>query len=183
MGRGTEKTFLERRHMDSLRVQGRRLASLIIREMHVKAIGSCHLPTRRYRLLEWLLSKRQENKCWQRCGDKGILGVPTVAQWKRIRLVTLRLRVRSLARLKWVKDPALLCELRCEPAAAALIRSLARELPYAAGAALQSKNKNKNKKKERKGILVPCWRECVNGAATMENRMEVPQTIKSRSTT
>ena len=40
---------------------------------------------------------------------------------------------------QWVKDLALLW-LWCRPAAAALIRPLAWELPYAAGVALKSKN-------------------------------------------
>ena len=39
---------------------------------------------------------------------------------------------------QWVKDPALLC-LWCRPAAAAPIRSLAWDSPYATGAALKSK--------------------------------------------
>ena len=37
---------------------------------------------------------------------------------------------------QWVKDPALLC-LWCRPAAAAPIRSLAWDSPYATGAALK----------------------------------------------
>ena len=46
---------------------------------------------------------------------------------------------------QWVKDLALL-GLRCWLAAAAPIGPLAWELPYAAGAALKSKNKTKQKK-------------------------------------
>ena len=41
---------------------------------------------------------------------------------------------------QWVKDPMLLW-LWCRPAAAALIWSLALELPYATGAALKSQTK------------------------------------------
>ena len=63
-----------------------------------------------------------------------------MAQPKRIRLGTKRLRVRSLAS-QWVKDPALPW-LWCRPAAVALIRPPAWEPPYAAaGVALKSKNK------------------------------------------
>ena len=50
-------------------------------------------------------------------------------------------------------DPALLW-LRCRQAAAAPIRPLAWELPYAAGAALEKeKKKTKKKKKEKKSKL------------------------------
>ena len=45
-------------------------------------------------------------------------------------------------------DVVLLC-LSCRPAGVALIRLLARELPYAAGAALKSKQKQKQKQKQR----------------------------------
>ena len=41
---------------------------------------------------------------------------------------------------EWVKDPALLW-LGCRSAAVALIKPLARELPYAAGAAIKGKKK------------------------------------------
>ena len=41
---------------------------------------------------------------------------------------------------QWVKDPALLW-LWCRPAAAALIRLLAWELPYAVGAALKKRER------------------------------------------
>ena len=41
---------------------------------------------------------------------------------------------------QWVKDPALLW-LWCRPAAAALIRLLAWELPYAMGAALKKRER------------------------------------------
>ena len=47
---------------------------------------------------------------------------------------------------QWVNDPALLW-LCHKPAAAALIQPLARELPYATGAAFK-KNKQTNKQKK-----------------------------------
>ena len=79
--------------------------------------------------------------------------VPVVAQWKRIRLGTMRFRVQSLAFLSglraqrchelWCRsqtcsDPALLW-LWCRPAATALIGHLAWEPPCAARVALKSK--------------------------------------------
>ena len=36
------------------------------------------------------------------------MGVPVVAQWKRIRLVSMRMRVQSLALLSGVDDPVFL---------------------------------------------------------------------------
>ena len=39
--------------------------------------------------------------------NKVLQGIPVVAQRKRVRLGTMRLRVRSLALLKGVEDPAL----------------------------------------------------------------------------
>ena len=76
-----------------------------------------------------------------------------MAQWKRIRLGTVRLCVRSLALLSGLRIWS--ChELWCKsqmhlgsgvavawfrPAATAPIQPLAWELPYAAGAALKSK--------------------------------------------
>ena len=85
-------------------------------------------------------------------------GVPFVAQWKRIRLGTMKLRVRTLASLSGLRiqgccgvgcrhgsDPALLW-LRYRLAAVAAIGPLAWESPYAMGVALKSKTKNKQKK-------------------------------------
>ena len=81
------------------------------------------------------------------------MGVPIMVQWKRIRLVTMRLQVRSLASLSglWIRhclglwcscrcglDPVLLW-LWCRPAAVVLVEPLAWESPYALGAALKSK--------------------------------------------
>ena len=81
-----------------------------------------------------------------------------MAQWKQIRLGTIRLQVQSLALLSGLgsgvavscgighrrcSDPTLLW-LWCRPAAIALIQPVAWELPYAANAAL------KKAKKERK---------------------------------
>ena len=48
---------------------------------------------------------------------------------------------------QWVKDPALLW-LWCRPAAVVLIRPLAWESPYAAGAALKRQKKTKQNKTE-----------------------------------
>ena len=67
-----------------------------------------------------------------------------MAQRKRIRLGTMRLRIQSRAslsglRIQWCR------ELWCRPAAVALIRPLAWEPPYAMGAALKKiKKKKKN---------------------------------------
>ena len=72
-------------------------------------------------------------------------GVPVVVQQKRFQLVSKRMQVRALASLSGLR---ILCFrelwLWRRPAAAALIQTLAWELPYAAGAAL------KRQKKERK---------------------------------
>ena len=66
-----------------------------------------------------------------------------MAQWKRIRLGTMRLQVRSLASLSGLRiwhygrSQMDLVLLWCKLAAAALIQPLAQELPYAAGTALK----------------------------------------------
>ena len=85
------------------------------------------------------------------------LGVPVVAQWKRIRLGPMRWRVRSLASLRGLRirravscgvgrrcgsDPAWLW-LWCRLAVTAPIRPLAWEPPYATGVALESQKKEK----------------------------------------
>ena len=77
------------------------------------------------------------------------LGVPVMAQWKRIQLGTMRLGDSIPGLAQWVKDPVFR-ELWCRsqtrlgsvllwrrPAATAPIRPLAWEPPYAAGAALK----------------------------------------------
>ena len=69
-------------------------------------------------------------------------GVPVVVQRTRIRLGTVRLRVRSLVLLSGVKDLALLWLWR-RPVATAPIRPLAWEPPYAAGTALKDKKMKK----------------------------------------
>ena len=73
-------------------------------------------------------------------------GVPIVARWKWIWLVSMRLRVWSLASLRglWIWH---CCELWCRLAATAPIRPLAWESPYAMGAALK-----KAKRKKERGI-------------------------------
>ena len=68
------------------------------------------------------------------------LGVPVVVQWKRIRLGTMRWRVRSLASLSGLRIQRC-CELWCRPAAVALIGPLAWEPPYPEGAALKPRKK------------------------------------------
>ena len=79
-----------------------------------------------------------------------VFGVPMLRQWKRIRLGTMRLWVQSLALLmscgvgrRHASDLELLW-LWCRWALVALIRPLAWEHPYAAGAALKSKKEKKN---------------------------------------
>ena len=90
------------------------------------------------------------------------MGVPIAAQQKWIRLVSKRIRVWSLASLSglriwhchelWFRSQTRLgfgiavAVLRCRPEAAALIRPLAWELPYALSEALKRK-KNKTKQK------------------------------------
>ena len=67
-----------------------------------------------------------------------------MVQRKSIRLGTMRIWVQSLASLSGLRIQHC-CELWCRPAAAAPIRPLAWELPYAEGAALEkTKTKNKN---------------------------------------
>ena len=77
--------------------------------------------------------KEHEEKCegkmrklltWNQNGRRG---VPTMAQWQRIRLVSMRMRVRSLA--------------SCSRPGNTSSTPLAWELPYATGAVLKSKNK------------------------------------------
>ena len=55
-------------------------------------------------------------------------------------------------------DVVLLC-LSCRPAGVALIRLLARELPYAAGAALKSKQKQKQKQRQKQNKTKKTQRE------------------------
>ena len=90
---------------------------------------------------------------WRRnTEDQVFLGVPIMAQWKRIWLASMRTRVQCLALLSGLRiwhycevwcshrcssDPMLLC-LWCRPAATALIWPLAREPPYAMGVALKT---------------------------------------------
>ena len=65
-----------------------------------------------------------------------------MVQWKRIRLVSMRTQVRSLASLSGLRTRHC-CELWCRLAAIALIRPLAWELQYAAGAAFKKNFKKK----------------------------------------
>ena len=120
------------------------------------------------------IKKSTNNKCWRGCGEKGTYtvgrnvnycshygegmlflnkveaGVPVVMQWKRIRLGTVKFRVRSLALLSGLR---IWCcyELWRRLVATALIQLLAREPPYASGAALKrQKDKKKQNKKTKK---------------------------------
>ena len=89
-----------------------------------------------------------------------------MAQWKGIRLVSMRMWVRSWPLSvgqeygvamscgighKCYSDPTLLW-LWCRPAAAAPIRPLAWELLYASGVPLKSKKKKKKERKEEREI-------------------------------
>ena len=87
----------------------------------------------------------------------GTAGVPVVTQWKRIRLGTIRLRVRSLTLLSglrirrccelWCRSKSgsdlVLLWLWCGPAAVAPIGPLAWEYPYTMGAAPRRKKRKK----------------------------------------
>ena len=80
-------------------------------------------------------------------------GVPVVAQWKQIQLISMRTQVLSLIWLSGLGSSIVVsCGLGCRPdsdlvllllwyrlAVATLIRALAWELPYAVGTALKSK--------------------------------------------
>ena len=68
-----------------------------------------------------------------------------MAQWKRIQLAFMRIRVPSLASLSGLKALVLLW-LWCRQAAVAPIRRLAWEPPYATGAALKRPKKKKRGK-------------------------------------
>ena len=98
----------------------------------------------------------------------GSSGVPLEAQQKHIWLVLMRVKGPSLASLSelrilhchelWCRsrsgsDPMLLW-LWCRLAAAAPIRSLAWEPPYATGAALKSKKAEKNDTKGKKLLFI-----------------------------
>ena len=68
-----------------------------------------------------------------------------MAQWKRIQLGTMSLRVRSLASRSGLKIRC--CrELWCRPAATAPIRPLTWEPPYAMGAGLEKTKRQKEKR-------------------------------------
>ena len=116
------------------------------------------------------------NNMWRSNHDKGTFGalknktknkeVPVVAQRKQIRLVTMRLQVRSLASLSGLRiqhchelwsrsqmqlrscDPGLLW-LWCRPAAVAPIQHLAWELPHATVTSPKKQSKTKQKTERR----------------------------------
>ena len=76
--------------------------------------------------------------------DKAFPGFPAVVQWLKNPIsaaqVAVEAQVPSPAWPSGLKDLALL-HLRCRLAAAALIRPLARERPYATGVAIKRKKK------------------------------------------
>ena len=75
-------------------------------------------------------------------------GVPVVAQWLTNPTRNHEVEGLILGLAQWVKDLVFLW-LWCKPVATALIRPLAWEPPYAAGAALKTKTKDKLKKKKK----------------------------------
>ena len=75
-----------------------------------------------------------------------------MAQWKQIRLVSMRMQVQTLASLSGLRIQPYCHELWCRIAAAALIQPLAWELPYASGVALKKKKIDKT---NMKGLYWP----------------------------
>ena len=84
-------------------------------------------------------------------------GVPVMAQWKQIRLRTMRLRVQSLALLSGLRIQRYF-ELwfGSQVAAVAPIQPLAWEPPFATGAALKKKKKKVSLSPQRKPVLGLC---------------------------
>ena len=103
----------------------------------------------RVTLLDSRNDHRLVNQLYSNNTLKNSLGVLIVAQWKRIQLGTMKLRVRSLALLSGLGIQCC-CELWCRLVATAPIRPLAWEPPYAAGAALEMAKRQKKEKKEKK---------------------------------
>ena len=98
-------------------------------------------------------------------GKRAGVEFPSWLSGLRTRLVSVRVRVRSLALLSGGSSVAMSCSvghrhgldpellwLWCRQAAVVLIRPLARELPYASGIALKTKQKN-----EKEGGGVRQW--------------------------
>ena len=100
--------------------------------------------------------------CYYCSLERGELGLPFMAQWKQIRLVSMRMQIWSLASLSGLRirhyvswsvggrrgsDLALLW-LWYRSAATALFWPLAWELPYAMGMTLKSKKTKQNKTKQ-----------------------------------
>ena len=106
------------------------------------AAPSCHKTKGQNLVFLNLSPDRAHGNCENICTQ----GVPAVAQWKEIRLVSMRMRVCSRTAVNYSvgrrqgSDPA------------ALIQPLAWEFPNASGVALKRKKKKK-KKKERKKIF------------------------------
>ena len=104
--------------------------------------------------------------------------VPVMAQQKWIWLVSVRMWVRSLGLAQWVKHPGInsiygsnpmLLWLWSRPAAAALIRPLPWEPPYATGSALKTKRKErKRERKEGSKRQAWCWEETPGTAPKLQ---------------
>ena len=108
----------------------------------------------------WNVVSAKHNK-W-RTIKWGMPGVPNVAQWKRIWLVSIRMWVESLSGLGIQRCHELWCRSEMQLGsriAVAVARSavtipiwppIAWKLPYTAGMTLKSKKKKKKKKRRRK---------------------------------
>ena len=68
VGEGYEQTFLKRRHLQGQQKYVKSSTSLTIREMTIKTTMRYHLMPVRGRLL-----KSGKNRCWQGCGEIGML--------------------------------------------------------------------------------------------------------------
>ena len=129
----------------------KRCTSPVLRQMHIKT-------TTRYQLTQVrraIIKENTNNKCWSE-GEEKVhcwweckvvqplwemiwrflrelkIGVSAVAQWKQIRLGSMRMQVRCLASLNGLRIQH--CrELWHRPSATAPIQSLVWEPPYAAG--------------------------------------------------